>query len=85
VIVISMVVVMIIPIVLCMPAMTVFIPPFVILTPAILPRFMQLVARILRLWTVPSMMLSSFVKPVVGLDQPMPASIVIGNSAWSRT
>jgi len=60
-----MVVVMVVPITLRVPAMPVFIPPFVILTPAILPRFMQLVARILRLWTVPSMMLSSFVKPVV--------------------
>jgi hypothetical protein len=75
-----MVVVMIVPIVLCMPAMTVFIPPFVILAPAILPRFMQLVARILRLWTVPSMMFRSFVKPVVGLRKPMPARIVIRNS-----
>ena len=80
-----MVVVMIVPIVLRTPAMTVFIPPFVIPAPAIFARLMQLVARILRLWTVPSMMLSSFVKPVIGLHKPMPASIVIGNSAWSRT
>jgi hypothetical protein len=80
-----MVVVMIVPIAICMPAMAVFIPPLVELAPAKLARLMQLVACTLRLWTVPSMMLSSFVKPVIGLHKPMPASIVIGNSAWSRT
>jgi hypothetical protein len=80
VVVISMVVVMIIPIVVCMPAMTVFVPPFVILAPAILPRLMQLVARILRLWTVPAMMFRSFVKPVVGLRKAMSARIVIRSS-----
>jgi hypothetical protein len=71
---------MIIPIVVCMPAMTVFVPPFVILAPAILPRLMQLVARILRLWTVPAMMFRSFVKPVVGLRKAMSARIVIRSS-----
>jgi len=75
------VVVMIVPIALCVPAMLVFIPPSVDPAPAILARLMQLVTRMLRLWTVPSMMFSSFVKPVVGLDKAMPAIIVIGNRA----
>jgi hypothetical protein len=76
---------MIVPIVLSVPAMPVFIPPFVELVPAIFARLMQFVARMLGLWTVPSVMLSSFMKLVVGLHKAMPASIVIGHSAWSRT
>jgi hypothetical protein len=77
----TMVVVMIVPIALCVPAMLVFIPPFVGPAPAILARLMQLVARMLRLWAVPSVVLSSFVKPVISLDKPMPAIIVIRRSA----
>jgi hypothetical protein len=80
-----MVVVMVVPIVLRVPAMPVFIPPFVELAPAEFARLMQLVARMLGLWAVPSVMLSGFVKPVVGSHKAMPASIVIGHSAWSRT
>jgi hypothetical protein len=80
-----MVVVMIIPIPVRMPAMAVFIPPFVKLAPAKLARLMQLVTRTLRLRTVPSMMLSSFVKPVVGLHKAMTASIVIRHSTGCRT
>jgi hypothetical protein len=81
----TMVVVMVVPIALRVPAMPVFIPPFVELVPAIFARLMQLVARMLGLWTVPSVMLGSFMKPVVGLLKAMPASIVIGHSAWSPT
>jgi hypothetical protein len=80
-----MVVVMIVPIALRMPAMLVFIPPSVDPAPAILARLMQLMTRMLRLWTVPSMMLSSLVKPVVGLHKPMPARIVIRRSTRRRT
>ena len=80
-----MVVVMIVPIALCMPAMAVFIPPFVELAPAELARLMQFVTRMLRFWTVPSMMLSSFVKPVVGLHKAMPARIVIRSSTRCRS
>jgi len=78
-----MVVVMIVPVTLSMPAVAVFIPPFVELAPAELARLMQFVTRMFRFWTVPSMMLSRFVKPVVGLHKAMPASIVIGNRARS--
>ena len=81
---VSMVVVMIIPIAVGVPSMPVFIPPFVELAPAILARLMQLVARMLRLWTVPSMMLRSLVEPVVGLHKAMPASIVIRSSTRCR-
>jgi hypothetical protein len=62
------VVVVIIPVPVGVPAMAVFIPPFVELAPAKLTRLMQLMPRTLRLWTVPAMMFRSFVKPVVGPD-----------------
>src|SRR5579859_5828442 len=77
------VVVMIVPVAVGVPAMAVFIPPSVELAPAKLARLMQLVSRTLRLRTVPAMMLSRFVKPVVGLDQPMSASIVVRGSPRS--
>jgi hypothetical protein len=77
------VVVVIIPVPVGVPAMAVFIPPFVELAPAKLTRLMQLMPRTLRLWTVPAMMFRSFVKPVVGPDQAMSASIVVRNSTRS--
>jgi hypothetical protein len=80
-----MIVIMIVPIMLCMPAVPVFIPPFMELAPAIFACLMQLVARMLRLWTVPSVMLSSFVKPVVGPYKAMTASVVVRHSSWSRS
>jgi hypothetical protein len=46
---------------------------------------MQLVTRTLRLWTVPSMMLGCFVKPVVSLHKAMPAIVVIRGSSRRRT
>jgi hypothetical protein len=80
-----MIVIMVVPIAIRVPAMPVFIPPFVEFAPAIFARFMQVVARMLRLRTVPSVMLSSFVKPMVGPHKAMPARIVISHRAWSRT
>jgi hypothetical protein len=80
-----MVVVMLVPIALRVPATSVFIPPFVELAPAVFARLMQFVSRMFCLRTVPSVVFSSFVEPVVGLHKAMPARIVIGHSAWSRT
>jgi hypothetical protein len=77
------VVVMIVPVPVGVPATAVFVPPFVELAPAKLARLSQIMSRMLRLGTVPPMMLGSFVKPVVGLDQAMPASIVVSNSTRS--
>ena len=77
------VVVMIVPVPVGVPATAIFIPPFVELAPAILARLTQLVSRTLRLWTVLAMMLSCLVKLVVGVDQAMPASIVVRSGTWS--
>jgi hypothetical protein len=80
-----MIVVMIVPVAFRVPAMPVFIPPFVKLAPAEFARFMQLVTSTLRLGAVPSMMLSCFVKPVVGPYKTVTASVVIGSSSRRRT
>jgi hypothetical protein len=80
-----MIMVMIVPVALRVPPMGVFVPPSVGLTPTILARLMQLVTRSLCLWTVPSMMLGCFMKPVIRLYQAVPARIVIRSSSRSRT
>jgi len=79
-----MIVVMIVPVVFRVPAMSIFIPPFVELAPAILARLMQLVARMLGLRTVPPMVLGCFVKPVICLHKAMAAIVVIGSSSRCR-
>ncbi|PYU55672.1 MAG: hypothetical protein DMG56_25000, partial [Acidobacteria bacterium] len=54
--------VMVIPIALGAPAVFVFIPPAVPLVPALLPGFMQLMPRTIRLSAVPAVMLHGFVE-----------------------
>jgi hypothetical protein len=61
-----LIVIMVIPIALRMPAMCVFIPPAVIGTPAVLARFVKLMTSAFGLLTVIAMMLDGFVQPVVG-------------------
>jgi len=80
-----MVVVMIVPVAIGVPAMAIFIPPLVIPAPATLAGLVQLVARALRLFAVPAMMLTSFVQLVIGLGNAMLALIVIGDSARSSS
>jgi hypothetical protein len=80
-----MVVVMIVPVAIGVPAMAVFIPPFMIPAPATLAGLMQLMARTVRLFAVPAMMLTSFVELVIGFGNVMLAIIVIGNSARSSS
>ena len=80
-----LVVVMIVPIAIGVPAMAVFIPPFVEPAPASLPDLMQIVARAVRLLAVPAMMFNGFVKLVIGLGYAMLAIVVIGNGARSSS
>ncbi|PYU80369.1 MAG: hypothetical protein DMG50_20335 [Acidobacteria bacterium] len=72
------IVVVIIPIAIAMPAVAVFVPPTMPLVPASLPRFPQFVARTIRLLALPTVMLDGFVKFVVRLgDAAMAAMVVI--------
>jgi len=69
--------VMVIPIALRAPAVSVFIPPAVPLVPAVLPGFMQLMPRTIRLSAVPAVMLYGFVEFVVRLGNAVLATIVV--------
>jgi hypothetical protein len=78
-----LVVVMIVPIAIGVPAVAVFIPPFVEPAPASLPDLMQTVARTVRLLAVLAMMFNGFVELVIGLGRAMLAIVAIGKTAWS--
>jgi hypothetical protein len=60
------VVIVVVPIVIRMPAMIVFIPPFMFRGPTVLPRFVQLVAPTFRLLALIAMVLDGFVQIVIG-------------------
>jgi hypothetical protein len=75
-----MIMVVIIPIAVCVPTMAVLVPPLVRVRPAILSRFVQLLARVDRLSALPAMMLGGFVQPVVGLgNAPLAGRFVAAN------
>jgi hypothetical protein len=69
--------IMVIPIMIRMPAMFVFIPPSVVDIPATLTRIVQLVTPTLSLLALVAVTLDSFVEPVIGsCDAPL--AVVIG-------
>jgi hypothetical protein len=67
-----------IPIAFCVPAVSVFIPPFVDLVPAIFARLVQLMPRIACLAAVPPMMLNRFVDPMICLRKFLLAVVIVG-------
>jgi hypothetical protein len=69
--------VVVVPITIRMPAMLVFIPPSMVGIPAALTRFVQIVAPVLSLLALVAVMLNSFVKSVVGFRDASLA-VVIG-------
>jgi hypothetical protein len=71
------VVIMIIPIAIGVPAVAVFVPPPMPFVPAAFPRFVQLVARVLRLPAVPPVMLGGFVQLVIRLGNAPLATVVV--------
>src|SRR4029077_13466710 len=71
-----MVVIVVIPITIGMPATAVLVPPAMSLPPAAFPRLVQIVARAVRLPAVPAVMLHGFVESVVGFGDAALALIV---------
>ena len=65
----------IVPIMVAVPAMSVFIPPAMIVLPARRARFGEFVAPVVSLLTLPTMMLHSFVQFVVCLGSALLAII----------
>jgi len=78
VVVAIMIMVVIIPIAVGVPTMAVFIPPLVRVRPAIFARFVQLLASVDHLSTLPAVMFGGFVQPVVGLGDAPLACVFIG-------
>jgi hypothetical protein len=75
------IVVVIIPITVMMPAVFVHLPPLVVLSPAAFTRLMQLVAPVIRLVAVVSVVFDGFVEIVVRVCNPPPATVVISGCA----
>lgn len=76
----AVVMVVIIPVAVGMPAMAVFIPPPVGVSPAVLARFVQLLARVYHLSALPAMVFGSFVQPVIGFcDAPLARCFIGAN------
>jgi hypothetical protein len=71
------VVIVIVPITVAVPAVAVFIPPTMALSPAAFPRLMQFMPRMVRLSAVPTMMLDGFMQLVICLGDASLAPIVV--------
>jgi uncharacterized membrane protein len=78
-----MVVIVFVPIAFCVPAVSVFIPPFVDLVPAIFARLVKLMPRIACLAAVPPMMLNRFVDPMICLSKSLLAVVIVGRRSRS--
>jgi len=74
----AVIVVVVIPVAVGVPAMAVFVPPAVIGVPAVFAGFAQLRASAIRLFAIPAMMLRSFVQIVVRFDDAVLALTFIG-------
>ena len=76
---------MIVPIATAVPAVTVFVPPAMVVVPAALARFTKFASRVVGLPAVPTMALGSFVELVVGLgNAPLTAVVVVGVDSRRR-
>jgi hypothetical protein len=71
------VVVVLVPIALRVPAVFVFIPPPVTFTPATLSRLVQFAALVVCLSAVASMFLDGFVEFMIGMSDPALAAVVV--------
>jgi len=73
-----MIVIVVVPIAVGVPTAPVFVPPLVKVRKAILARFVQFMASVVRLPTLTPMMLDGFMKTMIGPGDAPLASIVIG-------
>src|SRR6266436_6144624 len=70
--VVVMIMVVIIPVAVRVPTMIVFVPPLVCVCPAVLSRFVQLLARVYHLSAFPTVVFGGFVQPMIGFcDAPL--------------
>jgi hypothetical protein len=72
------VMIVVVPIALGMPTVPVLVPPLVKVRKAILARFVQFMASVVRLLTLTPMMLDGFMKAMIGPGDAFLAIVVIG-------
>jgi hypothetical protein len=70
-------VVALVPVAICVPAVVVFIPPPMLLTPATLPRIVQFTTLVVCLAAVASVFLDCFVEFMVGVGDPALTSVLV--------
>ena len=76
-----MIVVVVIPVAIRAPAVSVFVPPPVRVRPAVLPRLVQLLACVRGLPALPPVAFHRLVEPVIGFcDAPLAGPFVGANS-----
>ena len=72
-----LVVVVFVPVAICAPAVFVFIPPPMLLTPATLPRTVQFTTLMICLAAVPSVSFNCLVKVMFGVSDPALTSVLV--------
>jgi hypothetical protein len=72
-----LVVVVLVPVAICAPAVFVFIPPPMLLTPATLPRIVQFTTLVICLVAVASVFLDCLVEFMVGVGDPALTSVSV--------
>jgi hypothetical protein len=72
------IVVVVVPVALGMPAVSVFIPPAMSAAPAIFARFVQFVPSLIGLFAFAAVMLDGFMKTMIGPGDALLAIVVIG-------
>jgi hypothetical protein len=73
-----MIVIVVIPITVGVPTVPIFVPPLMKVRKAILARFVQFMASVVRLLTFAPMMFDGFMKTMIGPGDAFLASVVIG-------
>jgi hypothetical protein len=77
--------IVLVPITFRAPAVLVLVPPAMLLTPATLPRVVQLTALVIGLPAVPSVSLDGLVEFMLGVsNSPLAAVNVFCVNAWCR-
>lgn len=74
--IVVMIVIVIIPIAICTPAMAILVPPTVVVLPAIGARLRQFCSIVLRFGTIPTMVFRRFVQLVIGPYDALLAVVV---------
>jgi hypothetical protein len=72
------IVVVVIPVTISVPAMVIFVPPAMAMLPAIFAGFVKFTTVFGGFWAVPAVVFHGFVKPVVGPCDTFLAVIVVG-------